>query len=159
MNNTQVSGRLAFGLAGIGLAFGAAVHLAAYAAGPAWMAWLGVPPVVLASRAAGTWLAPAGTMLIAGLLLGLAALCRVPAQGRLHRAALAGIAGLFVLRGLLVLPYWAGLRDLRTPIGRFVILGDSFAAGSLLVLAIGLLMAAGLVATRRQPLTSSRADP
>lgn len=159
MSNTQGSGPVAFGLAGSALAFGAAIHLAGYEAGPAWMAWLGAPPIVLASRAAGTWLAPIGTLLIAGMLLGLAALCRVPARGWLHRATLAGIAGLFVLRGLLVLPYWAGLRALRTPVGRFVILGDSFTAGSLLVLAIGLLLAGGLAATRRQPLTSSRADP
>jgi len=76
-----------------------------------------------------------------------------------HRAALGALALLFILRGLLVLPYWAGLRDLRTPFGHFVILGGSFAAGSIVVLAIGLLVAGGLRGSRPHRITSSRANP
>ncbi len=158
MSNTQDPARLAFRLACLGLVFGAAVHLLAYWGGPAWMAWLGAPPSVVASRVAGTWLALIGTLLIAAALAGLAALCWAPVRSALHRAALAGLAGLFVLRGLLVLPYWAGQQDWRTPIGHFVVTGGSFAAGSLVVLAIGLLVAGGLLATRPSRLTSSRAD-
>lgn len=159
MSNTRVSGDLAFRVAGLGLFLGAAAHLLAYWAGPIWIAWIGAPPSIVASRAAGSWPALAGTLVIAGALAGLAALCWIPARGGVHRGALGALAVLFVLRGLLVLPYWVGLRDLRTPLGHFAILGGSFAAGSLVVLAIGLLVAGGLLATRPQPLTSSPADP
>ncbi|WP_168846601.1 hypothetical protein [Sphingomonas sp. S2M10] len=159
MTNTPVLGVRLFRLAAFGLVAGAAAHLLAYAGGPAWMAWLGAPPSIIASRIAGTWPALAGTLGIAVLLLGLAAACCAPASGAAHRLLLAALALLFILRGLLVLPYWAGLHGLRTPIGRFVLLGDSFAAGSLVVLAIGLLLAGGLGASRPGRLISSPANP
>lgn len=123
------------------------------------MAWLGAPRSTVASRMAGSWPALAGTLGIAVVLLGFAVACRMPARTTVHRLILALLALLFVLRGLLVLPYWAGLRDWRTPIGHFVVRGESFAAGSLVVLAIGLLVAGGLFATRPHRLISSRADP
>lgn len=159
MSNTLGAGCLAFGFASLGLLFGATVHLFAWWAGPDWLAWLGAPPSVVASRAAGSWPALLGTLILAGGLVALAALCWIPARGDMHRMALAVLALLFVARGLLVLPYWAGLRDLHTPFGHFVILGGSFAPGSLVVLAIGLLVAGGLLCTRPHRLTSSRADP
>lgn len=159
MNNTLGAGRIAFGLASLGLLFGAAVHVFAWWAGPDWMAWLGAPPSVVASRAAGGWPALLGTLILAGGLAALAALCWIPARGGMHRLALGVLALLFFARGLLVLPYWAGLRNLRTPFGHFVISGGSFAPGSLVVLAIGLLVVGGLLGTRPHRLTSSRADP
>ncbi|WP_040598541.1 hypothetical protein [Sphingomonas elodea] len=159
MDNTRLSGRLPFLLASLGLLFGAAVHLFAYRAGPAGMAWLGAPPSVVTSRAAGSWPALIGTLIPVAALAGLAILCWIPARTRVRRIALGALAFLFVLRGLLVLPYWAGLRDLRTPFGHFVLLGDAFVPGSLVVLAIGLMVAGGLLGTRPPDLTSSRADP
>nr|WP_315379731.1 hypothetical protein [uncultured Sphingomonas sp.] len=159
MNNTDASARLPFRLAIAGLVAGAAAHVLAYAGGPAWMVWLGAPPSIVASRAAGSWPALVGTLGIAVVLLVLALACWVPARTTVHRLGLALLALLFVLRGLLVLPYWAGLRAWRTPIGHFVVRGESFAAGSLVVLAIGLLVAGGLFATRPHRFISSRADP
>lgn len=159
MNNTHSADRLAFRMASHGLLFGAAAHLFAWWAGPDWVAWLGAPPSVVASRAAGSWPALVGTLILAGGLVALAALCWIPARSGLHRLALGVLALLFVARGLLVLPYWAGLRDLHTSFGHLVLQGGAFPSGSLLVLAIGALVAGGLLATRPRPLTSSRADP
>ncbi|SFJ78446.1 hypothetical protein SAMN03159338_2314 [Sphingomonas sp. NFR04] len=159
MNSTDASARLPFRLASAGLAAGAAAHVLAFAVGPAWMVWLGAPPSIVASRAAGSWPAPVGTLGITVVLLALAIACWMPARTIVHRLGLALLALLFVLRGLLVLPYWAGLRDWRTPIGHFVVRGESFAAGSLVVLAIGLLVAGGLLCARPHRFISSRANP
>ena len=159
MNNTQKPGRLAFRFACLGLVFGAAIHLFAYWAGPNWMTWLGAPPSIVMARAAGGFPALAGTLLIASGLTVLALLCWIPVRGAAHRLALWALALLFLARGLLILPYWAGLRALHTPLGHFVIRGDSFAAGSLIVFAIGALVAGGLLGTRSQSVTSWRADP
>ncbi|WP_294335126.1 hypothetical protein [uncultured Sphingomonas sp.] len=145
MSDTLGADRRALRLASLGLLFGAAVHLFAWWAGPAWMAWLGAPPSAIASRAAGSWPALVGTLILAGGLVALAVLCWIPVRGTMHRLA----------RGLLVLLYWAGLRDLHTPFGNFVILGGAFAPGSMVVLAIGLLVAGGLFGTRPHHLTSS----
>lgn len=159
MNNTQEAGRRAFGAASAGLVAAAAAHLLAYGGGAGWMAWLGAPPSIVASRAAGSWPALAGTLAIMGVLLLLAGACRVPVRNLPHRALLTATALLFVARGLLVLPYWAGVREWRTPLGRFVVSGDSFAAGSLVVLVLGLLVAGGLLASPRPRITSSPASP
>ncbi|OAN65952.1 hypothetical protein [Sphingomonas sp. TDK1] len=159
MGNTPAAGVLAFRLARLSLLVGAGIHLLAYWGGPAWMAWLGAPPSIVAARAAGGWSAPIGTLAIAAALAGLAVACLPPVSQRPRRAVLAAVAVLFVLRGLIVLPYWAGQRDWRTPLGHFVVRGDWFAAGSLAALAIGLLLAGGLIATRPRRLTSWRAGP
>ena len=143
--------RTTFISAAILLVAGAAVHVAAYLAGPAWLATLGAPPSVIDSARDGGWLAPAGTFAIAALLAVLAAYClggagivrRLP----MTRSVLILFATIFVLRGLLVGPVLiAGQREWITPLGRFVANGTTFVEGSLVVLAIGVLMAIGIVA-------------
>lgn len=139
----------AFLTAAAGLAIGAAVHLAALAGGPRWMAWLGAPPGVVTSRQAGTWLAPVGTLAIAALLLALGA-CSVAAARTSRpspalRAVLSLAATVFILRAALAVPLLiAGPHGLATPIGSVRMAGQSFVAGSMAVFVIGLSLASGL---------------
>ena len=153
MNNTHRPGARALDLAALGLLAGALVHVAAWVAGPAWVAALGAPPSIVASAAAGGWAAALGTLAIAALLTGLALCCLAVARGKgalaIQRAVLALFGAIFLVRGLLVLPFlFTGQRDWRTPIGHFIVTGPWFAAGSLVVLAIGLLMLTGLRQSR-----------
>ena len=153
MNNTHRPGGRAFALAATGLLAGAVVHVAAWLAGPHWVAALGAPPSIVASAAAGGWAAALGTLAIAGLLAGLALCCftvtrRVRGRAT-QRVILALFAVIFLARGLLVLPFMlAGQREWHTPIGHFIVTGQWFAAGSLVVLAIGMLMVVGLWQSR-----------
>lgn len=117
------------------------------------MAALGAPPSIVASAAAESWPALLGTLAVAALLMGLALCCvlagKRTARSVLLRRVLAVVAVVFLARGLLVLPFVvAGQREWRTPIGRIVVTGDWFAAGSLIVLAIGALMILGVYQTR-----------
>lgn len=155
MSRTHSSHGWAFDLAATGLLAGAVVHLSAWLGGPRWMAALGAPPSIVSSAAAGSWPALLGTLAIAALLIGLALSCFLAARRTarliLLRCALGLFAVIFLARGLLVVPFvFAGQREWRTPIGKIIVTGDWFAAGSLAVLAIGALIGLGLYQTRSQ---------
>lgn len=160
MSSTRTPFAWAFDFAASGLVAGAVVHLAAWLGGPRWMAALGAPPLIVASAAAGSWPALLGTLAIAALLIGLALCCFLAAR-RIARPAslrrvLALVSVIFLARGLLVVPFMvSGQREWRTPIGKIIVTGDWFAAGSLVVLAIGVLMALGVYQTRSQPRISN----
>ena len=150
-----VRGTLPLRSAGAALVAGAAVHAAAYLAGPRWMALLGAPPSIVASAHQGSWAAPTGTAAIITLLATLALYCFASAREgtrlSLARPVLALAAMALILRGLLVVPVvLAGTREWSTPLGRFVVSGSLpvFVAGSVTVLVTGLLIALGLVLSR-----------
>ncbi|MEH6437922.1 hypothetical protein [Massilia sp. DD77] len=97
---------------------GVAIHLATIAGGPAWYAFFGAPPQVVASARAGTWLAPAGTAAIAALM-GVCAAYACSALGLLRRLpllrpVLAGIAAVCLLRALVLVPLAVNHPELRT---------------------------------------------
>lgn len=80
---------------------GTMVHIAAIAGGPRWFEFFGAPPAVVASARAGTWLAPVGSLLIAGLM----ALCTayaLSALGRVRRLPLLRL-GLFAIASVCLL--------------------------------------------------------
>lgn len=56
-------------LGGLGVFVGAGVHVAALAASPQWIEFVGAPSSVVRSAMEGTWLAPAGALGIAALLI------------------------------------------------------------------------------------------
>lgn len=105
-------------LAAVISAVGALIHLGAIAGGQAWYAYFGAPPAIVASAAAGTWLAPVSTLVIALLMAGCGAyacsaigwLPRLP----LLRAALAAIALVCLLRALVLVPLAVYDPQLRT---------------------------------------------
>ena len=75
----------------------------------------------------------------------------------MQRGVLTLAAVIFVARGLLVVPYaLAGQQEWRTPIGRFVVNGQWFAPGSMVVLVIGILISIGVFQSRRNDVTSQR---
>lgn len=155
LSSTRMPSAWAFHFAATGLVAGAVVHLTAWLGGPRWMAALGAPPSIVASAAAGSWPALLGTLAIVALLIGLALCCFLAAartaRSALLRPILALASVIFVARGLLVVPFVvAGQREWRTPIGKIIVTGDWFAAGSLVVLAIGTLMALGVYQIRSE---------
>lgn len=87
---------------------GVAIHIAAILGGPAWYAFFGAPPQIVASAKAGTWLAPVSTAAIA-VLMGICAVYGCSALGWLKRlpllrTMLAGIAAICLLRALVLVP-------------------------------------------------------
>lgn len=87
---------------------GVAIHLAAIVLGPDWYAFFGAPPPVVASAREGTWLAPAGAVVIA-FLMGLCGAYACSAIGLIRRlpllrTALAGIAVICLVRALILVP-------------------------------------------------------
>lgn len=141
-------------MAAAGLTGGAAIHLAAWTAGPSWVEALGAPPSIVASTATRSPIAAIGTSVIVAALVGLALCCwsiSIDAGSAIKRRSILGVAAaLLVARGLLVIPYLlSGTRDWRTPIGRFIVTGRWFLAGSLVVLALGLLIGVGLIRSGR----------
>jgi hypothetical protein len=50
------------------VAVGVVIHVGALFAGDSWFAFFNAPPIVVASARAGTWLAPVGSLVIAGLM-------------------------------------------------------------------------------------------
>jgi len=96
---------------------GVAIHVGAVFGGPAWFAFFNAPPAVVASAQAGTWLAPASALLIAGLM----AVCAVYAASAvglvrrppMQRVGLAGMAAVCLLRGLVLPPLAIGHPELR----------------------------------------------
>jgi hypothetical protein len=155
MGSTHRVRARAFDFAAAGLVGGAVIHLITWLGGPRWTAALGAPPSIVASAAAGSWPALLGTLAIAALLIGLASCCfmaaRRTAKSVLLRGVLALVGVILLARGLLVVPFVvAGQREWRTPIGKIIVTGDWFAAGSLIVLAIGALMVLGVYQTRSE---------
>lgn len=153
MTISRVLGQRAFDLAALALLVGAIVHVGAWSAGPWSMAALGAPPSIVASRAAGSWPALLGTLAIATLLGGLALACfmvtRVGRVQRTQRFVLTLISAIFLVRGSLALPFiFADRREWQTPIGHFVAAGQWFVVGSVVVLAIGVLIGIGLIQSR-----------
>lgn len=146
----------AFDLAAAGLLAGAVLHLGAWIGGPLWMAALGAPPSIVASAAVGSWPALLGTLAICALLVGLALCCflatRRWVRSILLRVTLTTFSIIFLARGSLAVPFaLSGQREWRTPLGHFMITGQWFVAGSLVVLSIGALIGFGLYQTRLRP--------
>jgi hypothetical protein len=83
---------------------GVVIHVGAVFGGPSWFAFFNAPPAVVASARSGTWLAPIGALVIAGLM----AICALYAGSAiglvrkppLQRFGLASIAAVSLLRGL-----------------------------------------------------------
>ena len=67
-NSHRAKGRNAFVLGAIGVFIGAIVHVVGLIGGPDWIAFLGAPTWAVESARNGTWIAPVGTLAIAGLL-------------------------------------------------------------------------------------------
>lgn len=82
-------------------AVGAMIHIAAIVGGPSWFEFFGAPPAVVASARAGTWLAPVGSLVIAGLMA-LCAAYAFSALGRVRRLPLLRL-GLFAIASVCLL--------------------------------------------------------
>lgn len=82
-------------------AAGALIHVAAIAGGPSWFEFFGAPPSVVASARAGTWLAPVGSLVIAGLMA-LCAAYALSALGHVRRLPLLRL-GLFAVASVCLL--------------------------------------------------------
>jgi hypothetical protein len=103
---------------GIISAIGALIHFAAIAGGADWYVFFNAPPQVVASSRAGTWLAPVTTSII-GLLMAVCAAYAFSALGRLPRLPLprlmlGGMAGVCLLRAMVILPLAINHPQLRT---------------------------------------------
>ena len=98
-------------------AVGALIHVAAVPAGPAWYAYFGAPPGVVASARAGTWPAPVGAFVIA-LLMATCAWYACAALGAVRRppllrTGLAVMAAICLVRALLLPPLAVTHPELR----------------------------------------------
>jgi len=87
-------------------AVGAAIHVVAIPAGPAWYAYFGAPASVVDSARAGTWPAPVGALVIA-LLMATCAWYACAALGAVRRppllrTGLATMAAICLVRALLL---------------------------------------------------------
>ncbi len=135
MNNLRP--HLIYLAAAISLA-GAAIHVAAIIGGPSWYLFFGAPPRIVDSARAGTWLAPVSAAAIA-LLMAICAVYACSALGLVRRLpllrlALAGIAAICLLRGLVLVPLAFTHPEVRTPFEIIAALvwgtaGLGFAAG------------------------------
>ena len=98
---------------------GMVIHIGAVFGGASWYSFFGAPPSIVASARAGTWLAPVSALVIAGLM----AICAVYACSALgfvrrlplQRVALATIAAVCLLRGLILPPLALTHPELRNP--------------------------------------------
>ncbi len=99
------------------LAFGALIaalaalwHLLCILGGPSWYRFARAPREIIESAELGTWLAPLGTILVAGLMftcsLYAASVLGVIKKLPLEKTAVATIALLCLLRGVVVIPLW-----------------------------------------------------
>jgi hypothetical protein len=99
-------------------AVGALIHVAAIPAGPAWYAWFGAPPSVVASARAGTWLAPVGAVAIALLMATCGwyagAALGIVRRPPLLRSGLAAMAAVCLPRALILVPLAVTHPELRT---------------------------------------------
>jgi hypothetical protein len=114
MKNTQT---ISIYLAGIIALIGVVIHIAAIFGGASWYAYFGAPPSVVQSARDGTWLAPVGALVIAGLM----AICAAYAFSALDvirrlpllRTGLAGMAIVCLLRALVLWPLMINHPNLR----------------------------------------------
>jgi hypothetical protein len=98
-------------------AVGALIHVAAIPAGPAWYAYFGAPPAVVASARDGTWPAPVGALVIA-LLMAACAWYACAALGTVRRppllrTGLATMAAICLVRALILPPLAVTHPELR----------------------------------------------
>jgi hypothetical protein len=104
-------------LAGIIALVGAAIHIAAIFGGASWYSYFGAPASVVQSARDGTWLAPVGALVIAGLMAicGAYAFSSIGVIRRLPllRKGLAGMAIVCLLRALVLWPLMINHPDLR----------------------------------------------
>ncbi|MDW5418685.1 hypothetical protein R6242_19135 [Iodobacter sp. CM08] len=96
---------LAAGIATVGVI----IHLAAIVGGPAWYAFFGAPPKIVASARDGTWLAPISAALIA-FLMAICALYACSGAGVIRRLPLLRtglfcIAAICLIRGVVLIPF------------------------------------------------------
>ncbi|MCR9180915.1 MAG: hypothetical protein NXH71_11910 [Erythrobacteraceae bacterium] len=122
---------------------GAILHIAVLIGGAEWVAFVGAPASIVRSAEQGTWLAPASTLAIAGLLtvLGVYALSASGSVSRLPfvRPVLALFAVIFVLRGLIIVPaLLQGRVNWAAPVDLFII------TSSASILALGVALCVGL---------------
>jgi hypothetical protein len=104
-------------LAGIIALIGVVIHFAAIFGGASWYAYFGAPRSVVQSAREGTWLAPVGALVIAGLMAICAAYAfsaigfirRLP----LLRTGLVSIAAICLLRSLVLWPLMINHPELR----------------------------------------------
>jgi hypothetical protein len=104
-------------LAGIIALIGVAIHIAAIFGGASWYAYFGAPTSVVQSARDGTWFAPVGASVIAGLM----AICAAYAFSALGvirrlpllRTGLAGMAIVCLLRALVLWPLMINHPELR----------------------------------------------
>ena len=94
---------------GIIAALAALWHLLCIIGGPEWFAFARAPQAIVDSAREGTWLAPLGTVVVAGLMLA-CTLFALSGAGIIHRMplltpALVTIALLCIVRALIALPY------------------------------------------------------
>jgi hypothetical protein len=144
MRETTKHGGFYFIAAALGLTAGALLHVVALVGGPEWIAFVGAPASVVESAKTGTWLAPVGALGITALLLVLALYC-LSAAGKIRpfpfrSSVLAVVAAIFVIRGLIIIPWlvsgrvkWSVLLDL------FIV------SSSLTIFAIGAALICGLI--------------
>jgi hypothetical protein len=136
--------RSSYVVAGCGLLAGALLHVVVLIGGPDWIAFVGAPPSVVDSSRGGTWLAPVSTLGIA-FLLTVWALYAFSAAGLMRRLPFARtmlsiVAVVFIVRGLIIAPALAAGRvNWHALIDLFIV------SSSLFILAIGVLLAIGLV--------------
>lgn len=132
--------KLCLAIGGLGVFAGAGVHIVALMGGPSWIEFLGAPPSVVRSAAEGTWLAPAGALGIAALLT-VWGLYAFSGTGWIRplpllKTVLGGVALIFIVRGLIVIPF-LGRADWASPIEVFAV------AASVFVLLLGIAYAIG----------------
>ncbi len=104
-------------LAGIIALIGVAIHIAAIFGGASWYAYFGAPASVVQSARDGTWLAPVGALVIAGLM----AICAAYAFSALGvirrlpllRTGLVCMAVICLLRSLVLWPLMINHPELR----------------------------------------------
>lgn len=104
-------------LAGIIALIGVAIHLGAIIGGASWFAFFGAPPSVVQSARDGTWLAPVGALIIAGLMA-ICAAYAFSALGKIRRlpllrTGLVCMAGICVVRALILWPLMITHPELR----------------------------------------------
>jgi hypothetical protein len=100
---------------------GVVIHLGALLAGPSWFAFFHAPQIFTESARAGTWLAPVGGLVIAGLMgscgyYAASALGWVP-RPPLQRVSLGLMASVCLVRALLLPVLAVGHPELRNTFG------------------------------------------
>lgn len=144
-------------LAGTGAFFGGLLHIVALIGGPEWIAFFGAPASVVESARQGTWLAPAGSLVITALMWlcsvyafsGAGWIARLP----LLRTGLFAIALVCIARGVVLVPLVLMRPKLLAHIGTFEIVA------ALIWLAIGIAYAMGLRGMRARPLAQAARIP